>query len=476
MRLARLGARRRPLVLAIAPLAAGLLSPDLAVAHGLSAKADLPIPAWLFAWAATLVLMASFAGLAVLWRHPVFEALKSKQLLALGAWLDVILGLIGLAWFVLVCWAGLTGVFVPTANLAPTAVWVAFWVGMPLASAIFGNVFNLLSPWRTVARAVGWGLARLIPEGLPKPRAWPPKLGRLPAVAGLLLMGWLELASISRDDPRMLAVLALAYAAVQLLGMSLWGVEVWTTRGDAFGVAFELISRIAPFERVDGKLRARVPLAALARLPEVAWTQAVLLVVIGTTTFDGFTQGPIWADVSLWLRDLFSSTGFGLTGATQAASTVGLIAGILVVSAIWLGGVSGAGATLGITREKAGRRFVQVLVPIALAYTLAHYVSFLLLQGQALGYLISDPLGNGSDWLGTASASIDYGLIGPTAVWWVQVAALLAGHIAALMLAHDRALELSTDARVATRSQIPMLVATVAFTVLGLWLLSAANL
>ncbi|MEI6664502.1 MAG: fenitrothion hydrolase, partial [Actinomycetes bacterium] len=145
-------------------------------------------------------------------------------------------------------------------------------------------------------------------------------------------------------------------------------------------------------------------------------------------------------------------------------------------SGIWLAGVRGAATRLGSDPLLVGRRFAQVLVPIALAYTVAHYASFLVIQGQAVGYLISDPLGNGSDWFGTAYASIDYGLLGPTAVWWVQVAVLVLGHIAALMLAHDRALELADDPRTATRSQVPMLVATVAFTVLGLWLLSAANL
>lgn len=456
--------------------ATSLMLPAGALAHGLSAKADLPIPAWLFAWAATIILMASFAGLAVLWRQPVLAHIKSRDLVGLGLWLDVILGAIGVAWFALVCWAGLTGVFVPTANLAPTAVWVAFWVGMPIASAIFGNVFNLLNPWRAVGRAVGWFVSLMIPEGLPKPKAWPDRVGRLPAAVGLLLMGWLELASVSRDDPQTLAVLALMYAAVQLVGMSLRGVEAWTSRGDSFAVAFELVSRIAPFERVNGRLLVRVPLSALSRVESVAWTQAVLLVVIGTTTFDGFTQGPLWADAGLWLRDRFEALGLGLSDAAQAASTVGLLAAIALVSCIWFVGAGGASSTLGIDRAEGGRQFLSVLVPIALAYTVAHYISFLLLQGQSLGFLISDPLGNGSDWFGTASATVDYGLIGPTAVWWVQVAALVTGHVAALMLAHDRALELAPDLRTATRSQVPMLVAAVAFTVLGLWLLSAANL
>ena len=469
----------RRLIAAVVSLAGALLIsiPATASAHGISAKADLPIPAWLFAWAATIVLLVSFGALAVLWQKPKLAATGERDLFRLGIWADVLLGSIGVVWFAIVVWAGLTGTFVATANLAPTAVWVLFWVGMPIASALFGDIFRLLSPWRSVARGIGWFLGRFASAGLPAPKQLPARLGRLPAVIGLIAMGWLELASVSRDDPSVLATLALVYAAVQLLGMSAFGVEQWSDRGDSFGVAFSLISKIAPLERVDGVLRLRVPLSGLARLREVPWTQAVLLVLIGTTSFDGFTQGPIWADASQSLTNWFNSTlGFGVTEAAQAAATIGLLGGISVVSAIWLAGVHFAARDLGQPTRSVGSSFVQVLVPIALAYTVAHYASFFLVQGQAFFYLASDPTGSGADWFGTAQWTVDYGVISPNGVWWVQVVALVVGHVCALLLAHDRALELADDKAVATRSQIPMLIGTVAFTTLGLWLLSAANL
>ncbi len=105
---------------------------------------------------------------------------------------------------------------------------------------------------------------------------------------------------------------------------------------------------------------------------------------------------------------------------------------------------------------------------------MAHYFSLLAYQGQAIAYLASDPLGRGSDLFGTAGSAIDYTWIGATGIWYVQVAALLAGHIAGLVLAHDRALARFADAKVATRSQYWMLAVMVTYTCLGLWLLSAA--
>ena len=93
--------------------------------------------------------------------------------------------------------------------------------------------------------------------------------------------------------------------------------------------------------------------------------------------------------------------------------------------------------------------------------------------------LISNPLGRtlapgDGGIFGTAQATIDYAWVGANAIWYVQVGALVAGHVAALVLAHDRALTVYGSAGAAARSQIVMLVLMVAFTSLGLWLLSAA--
>ena len=114
-------------------------------------------------------------------------------------------------------------------------------------------------------------------------------------------------------------------------------------------------------------------------------------------------------------------------------------------------------------------------MPIGLAYVVAHYFSLLAYEGQRVAYLVSDPLGTGANIFGTSSATVDYTWISATAIWYVQVAALVIGHVAGLVLAHDRALVSFGDSRTATRSQYWMLAVMIAFTSLGLWLLSAAN-
>jgi hypothetical protein len=151
------------------------------------------------------------------------------------------------------------------------------------------------------------------------------------------------------------------------------------------------------------------------------------------------------------------------------------VVAIAIVGAIWRLGVEGMPlARAGLDRTAISRRFAHTLVPIAAAYLVAHYFSLLAYNGQDLWRLASDPLGQGDDLFGGADSRIDYSILTATAIWYMQVIALVAGHVAALVLAHDRALVVYGSAKAATRSQIVMLVVMVCFTCLGLYLLSAA--
>src|SRR4051812_46458778 len=151
---------RRRLTLVLAPLAAVAVAPASADAHGLVGREDLPIPGWLFAWGATAVLVASFVGLAVLWPRPRLQRVQARAILRVPAWTEVAAGLVGVVAFALTMYAGFAGIQNGTANLAPTVVYVLFWVGIPFASLVFGDVFAAISPWRAVARAAGWATRR----------------------------------------------------------------------------------------------------------------------------------------------------------------------------------------------------------------------------------------------------------------------------------------------------------------------------
>jgi hypothetical protein len=256
--------------------------------------------------------------------------------------------------------------------------------------------------------------------------------------------------------------------------MALYGIETWTERGDGFGVYFNLFSRLSPLHWSEGRLRLRAPAAGVTSLELVPGTVPLLAVMIGSTSFDGFTQSTTWSNLEPDLARFFSDLGAGRELAPELAFSLGLVVMVVAIGSLYRAGILGMRT---VDREhSAGElaaRFVHTLVPIALAYVIAHYFSLLLFQGQALGYLASDPLGKGSNLFGTAHDQIDLSLIGTTLIWYVQVAALVIGHAIGLTLAHDRALVIYARVRDATRSQYWMLAVMVGFTSLGLWLLSA---
>jgi hypothetical protein len=444
------------------------------LAHGLVGRTDLPIPKWLFGWAAAVVLVISFAALAVLWPKPELQKERGRRWFRMPGFVEPLLGLIGVFSFVMVVYAGLRGAQDAQDNLAPTIIYVHFWVGMAVVSVLFGDVFRALNPWRAIARFISWLAGRLSKNEMPAPLEYPARLGRWPAAISILIFVWVELAYVNRDDPSQLAIMALAYAAVQLVGMSFYGIDKWEDRADGFQVLYTTYARLAPFHRHGRDVWVRPPLNGCPQLDVIPGTLALLIVAIGTTSFDGFSNGPLWGSLGPDISSFFGHLGFGLTARGELANTVGLVGMCLLVGLFYMLGIRGMTKVgTGHTTSELAAKFAHTLIPIAFAYALAHYFSLLMYQGQAIAYLISDPLGHGSDLFGTAGAGIDYNVVTATTIWYVQVGALVTGHVSGLMLAHDRALAIYSNPREAVRSQYWMLIVMIGFTSLGLWLLSA---
>jgi hypothetical protein len=452
------------------------------LAHGLVARSDLPIPEWLFGWAAAMVLVVSFVALAVLWPEPRLEHARWRPLpggtgRVLGSRpVEIVCGAIGVLLLGVVVYAGFRGTQSPTANFAPTFVYVIFWLALVPISVLFGDVFKAFNPWRAIGRAVGWVANRAARGDLPAPLAYPERLGHWPAAAGIFAFAVMELVASNGDRPENLAVAALVYSALTFVAMALYGVETWIERGEAFSVYFNLFSRLSPIETRNGIVGVRRPLAGLAALRPRPGTVPLLAVMIGSVTFDGASEAPIWTNIAPDIANFFQDVGLSPQNSLELAFLLGLTVTVLLVYGFYMLGVIGAKSVGGgFNTVRLARGFVHSLVPIALAYVAAHYFTLVLFQGQSISFLASDPLGDGSDLFGTATSQIDYTLIGANATWYWQVGFVVLGHVAALTLAHDRALALYDQAKLAVRSQYWMLAVMVGFTSLALWLLSQAN-
>jgi hypothetical protein len=413
----------------------------------------------MFAYGAAAALVISFAGLAVFWRTTKLEGgTEGRAVLGPGTPRAFLLGAgraLGLGLYVLVVVAAVFGDPDTTENITPVFIYVVFWVGMTIVCALVGDLWRVVSPFDTMAAAI----ERLRGDTPVAPYSW----GRWPAVAGLAGFVWLELVPSSRAEPGTLAVAVLVYSVAVLAGVVRWG-RGWLRQGEAFTVFFGLLAHMAPFYAADdGRIRVRPHLTGLVGLKPDAATQAMVIVALGSTSFDGLSRTRFWVDLTRNLSDL----------ETTLLSTGGLVWSMAVVTLAFVGAMRVTGRLQRRRFQDLSSAFVHSLVPIAFAYALAHYFSLLVFEGQSAIALASDPLGQGWDLFGTAGNVVNFTLVSTSLIAYVQASGIIAGHVAGVVVAHDRALALFSH-RDATRSQYPLLVAMVLFTVGGLALLLGA--
>jgi hypothetical protein len=475
-----------------------LLWAPQARAHAFGQRYDLPLPLDLYLAGAGGAVALSFVVMALVFRappagtgRPGIDLLRFRPL---GALLHpatiAVLQTVSVGLFLLVLTAGLFGAEDPLKNFAPTFVWVIWWVGLAYVAALAGNPWPVINPWSIVFAGLE-KLARLFGARgrLDLGLAYPSWLGVWPAVALFGLFAWFELIVEASKEPGALATAVLIYSGITWLGMAAFGREVWLAHGEAFSLAFGVLGRFAPIDRPERDAPDGGPAHWYLRpyagglIPERPCRLSMMvfvLLMLSTVAFDGFKETPLHAGLLQWIASeplfhpvLLTLHEFGLD-LIAALDTVMLALSPLLFLLVYLGfswlAKEVADSEPSVT-EIAGL-FVFSLVPIAIAYHLAHYLSYLLIAGQLIIPLASDPFGIGSDIFGTAGYRIDIGIIGAKFVWYSAVVAIVAGHVFAVGVAHFVALRVFESAGAALRSQYPFLILMVAYTMVSLWILS----
>lgn len=427
--------------------------------HGVGSRGDLPLPLWMFTWAAAIALIVSFVALGVLWTKPRLAAA------AVGRTIDVpgplrLLQVVGqvaaLALLLVSLWAGLAGVDDTNGNLLPVTIFVIVWVGGTLLSGLIGDVWGAINPVVTLGRGAE-KLGQLVGVRSEGPA---PRTGHWPAAAGLFVFLFYELAHPSGSSPRTLGTMLLVHLVVCSLAAARWGAK-WLEENEPFTVMFALIGAMAPIRRTAaGRLQFSSPIAGLAAMPIITGSAAALIVVLGGTTFDGFSESELGRDV------LGRPEGWG--GAVTL--TIGLVGSIAVIAALYAIGVQWTARVSGLEFRQIWRDFAPSLVPIVFGYAIAHYAQLLVDETQSFWFRLSDPLGRGWNLFGAADGVIDFTIISVDLIAWVQVLAILFGHIGAVIVAHDMSVSL-VRLEESLRSQFAMLIVMVAYSTLGLWLL-----
>lgn len=441
-----------------------------ALAHASERGHVLLLPTHLYLWGGALTVGASFLMLLALPPQVLTKFFARKlhisDISILPPWvirvLSLLLLIIGLA-------AGWFGSRDPLANPLPLLIWTLLWLSLPLLHALVGDIWHLLNPWTALWRAIGKpGLNLRLPR-------W---VGYWPATLFLFCFAWLELVYPAPDDPRHLAMFTAAYFVLTMAGIFAFGHRRWMARGEFLGIFFRTAARLSPLASTGigqgKKLSLTMPGGRLSRVHPLPLSGiAFVLLLIAYISFDGFMKTFTWLHM------------IGTNPLLYPGRTALLLPNSLGLSGAWAGFAmcflaavcAGDRMADGRAPMRAAGLLIWSLIPIALAYHFSHYLVVMLVNLQYAFVAASDPFATGLNLFGTADYHVRAGVVlgahAAQLIWNAQAIAIVGGHVLAVALAHALALRHYGTAARAFRSQVPMAVLMIFYTLLGLWLLSS---
>jgi hypothetical protein len=431
-----------------------IFSPPL-WSHAFGQRYDLLLPLAMYLWGGAITVAVSFLIAGVFLRSNL--ALTSRwqwdisqsacgRLLQAPIW-SFSLKLLAVVLFLLILVCGFIGPADPARNLAPIFVWIIWWVGMAYVSALLGNLWDLLNPWRILYSMYLHAFAKTDIALI----AYPSSLASWPAVVLYFMFAWLELISGIAEQPLQLSWIIVIYSLITFTGMRLFGAATWLQHGEIFSIAFGLIARFGIFHgqlKPQRRLILRFPGLGLQSDQPVSLSMTMFtLLMLVTVTFDGVIETPLWFELSRTLLPLLQDF-YPLGQAPTQHSLQGLILTIalilfylLFIATYWLfcaliTRLSGLRQSVTMT----ARSQVLSLVPIAIAYHLAHYFSYLLLAGQLIIPVTSDPFQLGWNLFATIDYQFNIALVDAGDVWYLSLFAIVIGHVCAVWIAHITAL------------------------------------
>ncbi len=383
--------------------------------------------------------------------------------------------LISFAALVALIGVGLEGPRDPLANPLPLVVWTVWWVAFVVIQGLFGDLWRFVNPWT--------GLHELLCcfRGAQPIAKLPDWLESWPGAAIFFTFSCFALADPAPDDPERLAAIAAAYWAFTFVGMAIFGKRQWLARCECFSMLLTYFARLAPLRLGDRRSFLGLPGWAIYRAPPATVSDSIfILTVLGIGSFDGLNETFWWLE-KIGVNPLefpgrsaiIPETVLGIVGASAALIVV---VGTCVLAGLRLSGHIAAGLGSREFQQSFGR-LAHSIIPIALAYHFAHYLTSFMVNVQYAVAAATDPLATGADYLNLGTFYVTTGffntLDGVRNIWLTQCAAIVLGHVVAVLLAHTIAIDLHGAGRRSAVSQVPLAGLMICYTFLSLWLLSS---
>ena len=431
------------------------------LAHAFGERYELPLPLWLFVVGGALVVVASFALTQLRTSAPRTDFRDAPDVVPARS-PRLLPGVLSTAFLLFVCVVGLTGTQETSYNVAPLYFWVFFWIAVPLSCGLLGDWTGSVNPFAIAARFGDRPAVRRALLARTQPLAWPARLGWWPAFVLFVLLVLGELVfQLTTTTPAFVGTTLLVYLALSFTLGLLYG-EGWLQRGEVFSGLFNAWGRLGYFRFGASGRRGFAGGLDVPFTPSTSRVVFVLLLLV-SINFDGLLATPQWAS--------FERRVLGVQSADQKLFlTVSLLLLVVLVLAVFAGFATWSARIGGWAHRPidALAGLLPSLVPIAFGYLIAHYLEYLVTNGQQLVPLAHNPgFGNGDTSYDPNPTPL------PSSVYWyVSVVAIVAVHVVAVWLAHRHLSAQATNARAARRSEYPWLVAMVAYTAFSLFLIA----
>jgi len=465
------------------------LGATVSQAHSFCTAYILPIPLWMYAYGCVATLVVTFA--VIIFFRGTFtpyvvrtsEVSVSGRARTFGRWILCLLRAGAAACLLLSILAGFIGNADPSRNIGMTLFWVVFLLGLAYLTAFLGDFYKWINPWKLAVT----GLER-IGLDLSAPRAsFPHRLGYWPAFLSYLVLVWVEL--FVAPEPFVLSLILISYSGLTFAGIAVFGKAIWFRRADIFSVLFRLIGNLAPIDypQAGGACPWRIVLrppfvGVLKDRPGHTALVFFILFMLSATAYDGIHDTVLWTALfwktllqllrPVWGSDLGKAQRL-LMDWYLVYRQAGLVLfpflyfGFYLFVLVWMKMLVRTAAPLRVLALE----FAPTLIPIAVAYHITHYGTFLISQLRALPWLVSDPFGFGWNLLGLQRTPTQPALQ-MAVIWHVQIAVILVGHVVGVYLTHNVAIRMFSDRWQVVLSQVPFLILMVFYTTVGLWILS----
>ena len=445
--------------------------------HGLNVRYELPIPIYLYLIFSSLVIVITIFFVkfvkfskSIKMSAKIPEARRSQYNYSFIQNFSLLI-------FIFLIISGLLGSQESLKNIINVFFWVWIWVGVAYLSIIFGNIWADINPWNKLYSLFLYYFRSKIKKYRRHSKVEVEIIGLII----LVLFMWFAMVSPYREVPQLLSFLFIMYFFITFIGMIFYGRNRWFSYAEIFNIYFGMLGRLSIFSRSNKNLikNFRMPFSGVNKGSGSFFSALFIVFAVSSISYDGILETAFWYNIKNFLisvsyiQDFFRALGLNYNTLNVLLDSLGFFIVLIIFCSLFLlTCFRSKNNILKLSSKNLFIAFSPALIPIAAAYLIAHYFSFLLIAGQLIFILISDPLGLGWNLFGTANHQINVYILNVKLGWGIILASVVIGHIFSVIISHKIAYEITNNIKEGFQVHLPFSIFMVFYTVFSLYILA----